>query len=214
MMQMQERPPLVRFELRPVENRAKSIAEGRYVADDVAFAIITPAGSKDEYERIADEWIGSIQERARKGEYKPEWARHFNESFLAWKDGNTLPEMGTPLKTWPVLSPAKIEMYLRANVRTVEDLAALTEEGIKNCGMGARTDKQTAMNWLEQAKNGATAGQLSALQTENERLTGQVDELTATVRALGEQLRAMQETRPRGRPRRTDDDPLPTEEAA
>jgi hypothetical protein len=215
MMQLQERPPLVRFEFRAIENRTRSLAEGRYVADDVAYAIITPAGSKDEYERVAQEWIESIAERARKGSFNPEWARHFRESYKAWQEGNALPEFGTPLKTWPCLSPARIEMYLRANVRTVEDLAALTEEGIKNCGMGARGDKQTAQNWLEQAKTGATAGQLSALQTENTQLRGQVDELTATVRAMAAELKEMRETRPRGRPRKVvDDDPLPMDEEA
>lgn len=215
MQQLQERPPLVRFELRPVENRQRSIAEGRYIADDVAYAIITPAGSKDEYERVAKEWLDSIAERARKGSYNPEWSRHFKELFKAWQEGNEVPEMGTPLKTWPCLSPAKIEMYIRANVRTVEDLAALTEEGIKNCGMGARADKQTAANWLEEAKTGATAGQLSALQVENTQLRGQVDELSGTVKALAAELKEMRESRPRGRPRKSsDDDMIPTEEAA
>jgi hypothetical protein len=209
MQMMQERAPLVRFETRAIENRAESIKQGRYVADDRVFVIVTPAGSKDEFEQEAQTWLSSIRERARKGTFNPEWARHFEQHFKAWQEGQELPDMGTPIKTWPLLSPAKVEMYIRANVRTVEDLAALTEEGIKNCGMGARMDKQTAANWLETATKGADAGRMSALESENQTLKAQVSELSDTVRQLAERLK---EQPKRGRPRK--DDVFDTEDEA
>jgi hypothetical protein len=201
MQMMQERAPLVRFEMRAVENRAESMRQGRYVADDVAYVIVTPAGSKDEFENEAEIWLASIRERARRNEFNPEWARYFEQNYKAWQEGQELPEMGTPLKTWPLLSPAKIAMYLQASVRTVEDLAGLTEEGIKNCGMGARMDKQTAANWLETATKGADAGRMSALESENQTLKAQVSELSDTVRQLAERLK---EQPKRGRPRKDD----------
>ena len=43
---MQARPPYVQFEMRAVEDRQASIDAGHYVAKDVAYAIITPAGSR------------------------------------------------------------------------------------------------------------------------------------------------------------------------
>jgi hypothetical protein len=37
--EMQDRPPLINFEVRPVENRNKSIAQGFMVFDDKDFAL-------------------------------------------------------------------------------------------------------------------------------------------------------------------------------
>ena len=43
----EERPAYVRFERRPMEDKAASIREGRYVAKDVDFALVTPPYSND-----------------------------------------------------------------------------------------------------------------------------------------------------------------------
>lgn len=206
--QMRDRPPYLRWELRQMEDRNASIAEGRYVARDVVFALLTPSGSKDVIPLIAEEFLKDCEEKARRGRYNPEWAKAFRASYDAWTKGVEMPESGTPIRGWPLLSPAAQEMYLRLNIRTVEDLALMTEEGIKNAGMGARGDKKKAEAWLEQAKTGADAGKVAALQTRNEELEAQVKELSATLTALGEQVRGMQTARRSQRRERDPDDML------
>ena len=47
----QDRPPFVNFEVRAEEDRTASIEQGHYVAVDVDYALITPAGSRDCVER-------------------------------------------------------------------------------------------------------------------------------------------------------------------
>ena len=57
----EDRPPYVQFELRAVEDRSALIETGHYGSKDVAFALITPAGSKDRVERNAEEWLEHIR---------------------------------------------------------------------------------------------------------------------------------------------------------
>lgn len=198
MIDMSERPPFVRFEVRAVENRQKSIDDGRYIADDVEYVLVTPPGSKDCHEAIATEWIANKSHDVRAGRFKKDWLDAIKESFEAWRKGMELPVNGTPIRGWPLLSPARQEMYSHNNIRTVEDLAALTEEGLKNAGMGSRADKQTAMAWIERNADGGNALKVSALQSENADLKRMIEDLATKVRVL-------QESQPkRGRPKKDD----------
>ena len=54
------KPPFVIFETRAVEDREQSIAEGHYVAKDVNYAIITPAGTKDRIEKVAEDFAAEV----------------------------------------------------------------------------------------------------------------------------------------------------------
>ena len=177
-MEMKERPPYVRFEVRAEEDRNASIESGHYVARNVAYALITPPGSKDCVEKIAEEWIDGIKAKARNGEYPPEWAAHFAAAYKQWQEENTIPENGTPIKGWQLLSPAMQQQILSANVRTVEDLAVLNENGLSRIGMGARDLQQKAKAWLEEgATKGAVAAKYSALLVEVDALKDRITTL-------------------------------------
>lgn len=195
-MEMAERPPYVRFETRAVEDRNASIEAGHYVAKNVDFALITPPGTKDCVERPAEEWLLQNRDKARAGTLDPKWAESFDYAYKQWKLENAIPEMGTPIKGWPVLSPAQQVSCLAANVRTVEDLAALHENGLQRIGMGARDLQNKAKAWLSAAEDkGKIASENAALLAENESLRNEVDNLRRRLEALESQ----QEASPRRR---------------
>lgn len=190
MIEIQEaRPPYVQFEMRAVEDRAASQEQGHYVAKDVVFAIITPAGSRDRYERIADEWLRNMADQVRQERLPAEWLSHYKKLLAAWREGREAPESGTPVRNWPVVSPAQVEMLINLRIRTVEDLAVCNEEAITRMGMGGRSLKQKAVDWLASAANtgkeveaiASLRVELEALKLSHERLMEQNAHLQARV---------------------------------
>lgn len=177
-MDFAQRPPYVRFETRAEEDRNATIAAGHYVGRNVDYALITPQGTKDVVEKIASEWLEQLMAKAAAGEYPADWARHFEATYAQWKETNTIPEHGAPIKGWQLLSPAQQQQILAANIRTVEDLAAANEVALMRIGMGGRDLKQKAQAWLEAAQDkGGLAAKNAALEAELASLRAEVAEL-------------------------------------
>lgn len=168
---MKDRPPYVMFETRALPDRAASEKAGIAQYRNVNFALITPAGSKDCVEKIADEWFVQIKKQALEGRYDPQHLAHFELRYSEWKKGNEMPENGTPLKMWPVATPADIAVLQAAKIFTVEDLAALPETGFQAIGMGARVLREKAQAWLGSADKGKQAEQITAMQVQVRELT-------------------------------------------
>lgn len=185
MQEMDARPPYVMFEVRPVEDRAASIEQGRYVAKDVIFAVVTPAGTKDKIEKVAEDWFAGIKANVREGRFPAQWLTAYEAQFEAFKKNEEVPEIGTPIKTWPALSPAQVKNILGANIRTVEDLADANEEALMRIGMGSRGLKDKAKAWLQSAeKKGIPAEKLAALEAENTQLREDNEKLNERVAQL------------------------------
>ena len=189
---MEDRPPFIKFEVRPHEDRNASIEAGHYVAVDVDYAVITPAGSKDEIPRIFNEWIEQLTQGIRDGRFKPEYVQAIKGMYEAWKEGLEMPVDGTPIRGWPVLSPSDQENVIAVRIRTVEDLAEANEQTIMSLGIGSRTMKQKAQAWLDSSNsNGKATEKISALQSElkdqknvNEKLQENLDILMIRLEAL------------------------------
>lgn len=179
-----DRPPYVEFEYRAVENRQASAEAGHAVYDNVAFAMITPAGSRDCVEKIAEDWLNYIDKQAQEGRYNPAWARGFRANFKEWLTGNEIPEIGTGLRQWPQITPAELKMCLGANIRTVEDLAVANEQTLQRIGMMGRVLKDKAETWLKASAGGKVSEEIANLkqlvreqQEVIARLTQQLDAL-------------------------------------
>lgn len=170
------------FERQAVEDRAASLEQGRYVAKDIDYAIVTPMGSKDRIPRLVDEWFPYLEVQVRQERFPAEWLRAFKEAYKRWKEDQQMPENGTPISQWPPASPAMVKNMLTWNVRTVEDLAVANEETLSRLGMGARDLKRRAEEWLRSASNvGQSSERISALQM-------QLDQANAANALLREQL--------------------------
>ena len=178
---MNAAPPYVSFEWRAVEDRNASIEAGHYVARDVAYALITPAGSRDTTERVAEQWLKQIES----GDYPASWIEAFRYKYNEWKNSGKLIETGTPIKNWCMATPAQIENCLHANIHTLEQLAELNEEGIMRLGMGGRLLKERAADYLKASKDtGRIAEEISKLKAEISALRGQNTKLTNQLKAL------------------------------
>lgn len=185
MQALTDRPPYVAFEMRAIEDRNASLAAGHFVAKDVPYVIVTPAGSKDRYENIADNWFQTIRNEVKAGRFPPAWLEVFEKRFEAWKRQEEAPINGHSLKSWPVLSPAQLRTCQSAHLMTIEDLAAANEETILRLGMGGRQLKQKAVDWLRTANDtGKVAEELNSLRAENQTLQNEIARLQEDVAHL------------------------------
>lgn len=190
------KPPYVVFENRPIEDRAASIAAGHYVGKDVTYAIITPQGSKDRIEKLADEWLKDLETAVREDRFPAQWLQSYRSIYADWKAGREIPTEGTPILTWPAVSRSQADACLNMNIRTVEDLANANEAALTGIGMGARALKERANAWLQSAnETGKVAAELEQLRTENaqqkvtiETLTKDKAQLEAKVQELESEL--------------------------
>ena len=190
------RPPYVTFEFRAEEDRAASIEAGHYVSKDVPFVLVTPMGSKDRHESPADEWFARREQDAAEGRFPREWLSAFKGAFAEWKAGREIPLNGTSVANWPVASPAQVKMLLDLKVRTVEDLAEANEETLSRLGMGGRTLKQKAQDWLASANDmGKVSEQLAGLRADNEALKQRNEQLEKQLREVIPQLEALTKSR-------------------
>lgn len=187
----EDRPPYFTFSMKAVEDRNASIESGHYVARDVAYVSITQIGSRDMVEREAEKWLVQCRQQMSDGRLPAPWLREYEMAYKEWKAGNEIPLNGTPIKTWPVASPAQQKMLEELKVRTVEDLAQLTEEGVSHMGIGARSLIQKANEWLESAQSvGISSEKLHALGQENVSLKERITSLEEQLQALMIQVSA------------------------
>lgn len=186
-----DRPAYVRFVRRAVEDKAASLREGRYVAKDVDYALITPPYSKDCIEIKVSQWKLNMEQDVANNRLPAEWRDNYLKQHDAWSNGQELPPVGMAIRGWTVLSPAQQETLIRMNILTVEDLAAINDEGLRRIGMGAMDLKNKAVAALQATKDhGPLIQQVSALQGENKSLKEQLAALTEQVTLLNRAVAA------------------------
>jgi hypothetical protein len=184
--------PFVRFEKRAVEDKQASIAQGKYVAKDIDYALITPPYSKDVIEQKVDRWLAQLKVDQQNGRIPSQWIAQYEMAYEAWKKGQEMPLNGTPIKGWGIISPAQQETLIRMHILTVEELANINDEGKKRIGMGASDLKNKADIWLKQLKKGASTLEIAALKKENDDLKAiqaslaeKVEQLTRALESSG-----------------------------
>ena len=178
--------PYVRFEFRATEDRTAPSSDGVTQLRDVAFAIVRAPGAKDSLEKNAEDWLRQLETYAKDDRVPREWPRQYRDAFEQWKKGEEMPLSGTPIKSWPPLTPSQRQNVINAEIYTVEDLAAANDEIRGRIGMGAHGVQAIAVRWLEEAKGaGSTAKELAATKL-------QLEELMTTVREQATALAALQ----------------------
>jgi hypothetical protein len=121
-------------------------------------------------------------------------------SYEAWLKGQEEPVSGTALSAWPGVHTAQADRLKLMHIRTVEDVAAMTDADLDKIGMGARALRDKARAFI-QAKQGEA--QIAAALSERDATiaaqSAELEELRATVDALA--AKAGLEKRGPGRPR-------------
>lgn len=126
------------FDERPIENKQKSLREGRKIYDSVIHITIRNPGSRDTFVIPWNDLDSNSKER-----YTPQYER-----FLTKKEQTI---EGTPLETAPFLSAQQVLELKAVSVYTIEQLANLSMTGQQKLQFAA-VFVSKAKNYLEAAK--------------------------------------------------------------
>lgn len=179
------RPPFVQFETRAVKDNEASIREGRYIAKNIDYVLVTPAGSKDCVEKEAETWFRQKRREVESDKFNRVWLTHFEAAYNAWKQNQEIPLNGTPLTDWPGLSPAQLVNLRNIHILTIEDLANANDEAVGRIGMGGRALKDRAAAYLSaSASVGRVSEENAALKAANSDLQKQMQTMQAKLDTL------------------------------
>lgn len=193
----EDRPAWVRFERVAVENTKETVKQGKWVGNDVDFVFITSPYSKDEHPKKVSAWLDQLTLYVIQGRVSQQRKDYYVSQYEAWKNGQELPVDGTPIKGWGMISPAQQQALVSVRILTVEDLAGINDDGIRQVGMGAVDMKQKAVAWLAQtAGKGPLTVKMAALAAENRTLLIEVDTLKTQVAELMRQAKTAAYTMP------------------
>lgn len=152
---------MVRFYLKPREDKAATLKEGRPIFTDREYVEIRVPGKRD----------AQVCRPATRRD-KSRFPRHYE----AFKNRTKEPETGTPLAEWPQINRSQVEMLAFIGIKTVEQLSNASDTNIAT-KMGGFGLKQRAKDWL------GSAGTTQLIAT-NEALKTQVKSLESKVKML------------------------------
>jgi hypothetical protein len=143
-----------RFYYAPVKNEEASAAEGRPVFVDKEFIEIIAAGNSTNI-------VGRKATDMDK--------RRFSKEYSLFKSGDDEQMVGTPLTEVPWITRSQVEELMYRKIRTLENLAELSDGMINAPGMYEL--KRKAEAWLKKASEAAP---FTAMQAEMEALRAEL----------------------------------------
>lgn len=153
---------LVRFFMHPRHSPSRSLEEGRPIYEELPYIEIMSPGNKD-----------NIACRPATQMDKARFPEHWRK-FQAREDQNTVE--GSLLEEWPLITRSQVEELKFFNVRTVEQLANLSDAHAQNI-MGINMLKDKAKKYLEAAKEKATTAALAEAREQIEALKAQMEQV-------------------------------------
>ncbi len=151
---------LVKFFMHPRLNQVKTKEAGRPIYEEKPYIQIMQPGNKD-----------SIVIRPARDMDKHRFAEHWRK-FEARESQDTVE--GTRLEDWPAITRSQAEELKFLNVKTVEQLAGMSDVNAQNV-MGLNMLKQKAVKFMETSAANATAEKFADLEAKYESLVQKMD---------------------------------------
>ena len=153
---------LVLFRHHAEPNEAKSREAGRLICDDVEVVDIRRPGARDFSTHPATEVCGWRPDPETGIQVRYTYAERFARQYRQFKAMAAQTKTGTPLTHVPFLTEGRRAELRALNIYTVEALATLDGQELKNIGQGGRELKNAAMEFIEQAKSNVPTLQMQA----------------------------------------------------
>ncbi len=166
---------LVTFERKAVKDDVASKAEGTLKFKEVDYISIMSPGDRDQRLIVP---------------VTPLYARRFAAKYEAWKKGKEDTAVnGMPLEQWPNLTKARYEELRYHGVRTVEQLALMTDAGMKKAHI-LDEERKAAQNWV---KAQVDAKHVNKMQAELEKRDKDISDLNSVLQQTIEEMKALRE---------------------
>ena len=163
----------VQFFTHPLQDKEKSLAEGRPIFVDTEYVRIMVPGDK-----------GNIIMRSVRDDDK----RRFPKQYAAFQNDMEEVLEGTPLEKWNFMTAAQVEEMKYFGVRTVEQLASVSDGNAQKF-LGVQLLKQKAQEYVDASK---TEAPIAALQEEIEQRDLKIQEQDQVLVELTERLEKLE----------------------
>lgn len=159
---MQNPQIALRFYQKPVEDPEATARQGcpQFVMRDYV------------QKRVPGDATSLVDREVRKSDFEDASMPHFRQLYEHWKRGEEAPVSGLPIEQWPGCTAAQAMTLKAVNVRTVEELATVSDSNIMRLGMGFQTLRQKAQDYLAQAKD---SSHLAKVRHEMDEMRSQLD---------------------------------------
>jgi hypothetical protein len=181
---------VVTFFNHTIVNPSKTAQEGRPIFDDVVVCQIrTPGGRNTVPVFPALAFCGWIDDPIT-GEQKPQtYAERFSKQYRQFKEQQQQTISGTPIDYAPFLTEGKRAELRAMAVYTIEQLAHIDGQELKNLGLQGREWKNLAIEYLVESKSGASIetmrAELEALRAANQVLQDDNEQMKTLVGGSG-----------------------------
>lgn len=131
------------------------------------------------------EKITRMSKKDINGNVNPNWIA-IKPFYDGWKSGQEAPVNGTPLAAWPGATPQLVKALEPYHIRSVEDLADLTDGTMARVPLpGIRGIRENAKAYVAALSTTAPiAGEVATLREQNANYESRINELEALVRSL------------------------------
>lgn len=162
----------VEFFIEPVLRPLKFTEDGKQVFEDVEMIRIWAAGDRN------TQWVGKVT-REHKEEYRRE--------YEAFKQGVEFNGDGYPIGMWAAITAPQAKHFLALGIRTVEELANISDSNLPKFGMGAAKIRNLAIRWLEeQSKSAPMTAFIQRAEAMDAKLAQQSDEIARLTALLAQ----------------------------
>lgn len=166
----------VEFFFHPSKDEEASATEGRPIYKDYEYLRCVAAGDR------SNEIVRPATAIDRK---------RFARQYAAFKNGQEVAAVGTPLESWPLLTKGQVEELKYFNCKTVEDLANMSDSNAQNF-RAISSLRQQARAFIEAAKGNAP---LVKMQAELEKRDEQIELLNQQLKDVVAELAAIRKSK-------------------
>jgi hypothetical protein len=174
------------FKNHAVLDEVKSVQAGRPIYYDEEIVELHYPGSKNWSSHPAASFSHWVTDQLTGAQSKITYAERFRRQYQQFKAHATQTKIGTPLQYAKFLTEARCAELRAQNVYTIEALASIDGQELKNLGPGGRTMKNAAIEYIEESQRGAVntqmAAELEALRAENQLMKEDLIELKEKVK--------------------------------
>lgn len=145
-----------------VKDEVASLAAGRPVFVDEEIVELHYPGSKNWSAHPATAFSNWATDPSTGEQTKVTYAERFRRQYQQFKAHAVQTKVGTPLQYATFLTEARRAELRAQNIYTVEALAHIDGQELKNLGQGGRDMKNAAMEYIAASQTGAISAQLQA----------------------------------------------------
>lgn len=172
-MSVREPGVQVEFFLHPVLQGRESQDAGREIYKDAPHVRVRVAGQDK------SEVVKEVTEKV-KARFPEEWA--------AFEKGMEAPAHGTPIEQWGRITPSLGRTLRNINIRTVEDIASLSDAGVAEVGPGGFKLRDDARKFLSLSQASADLSRMEDLEKSNKEKDDALRTQAGQIAALESQV--------------------------